>query len=757
MLEIWQRRVRKILGLAALLTLGSMLAVAQTATLSLSSGSGQPGSVVTLNLTLTATTTQPTAVQWTLTYPTKDFSAITVSAGPAATAASKSVTCNNATAGVSTCVVEGTNANTIANGVVATVALTISNTTTDTSSTIGLSGGVSVMAGGSVEATTASGTTVTISLPTQIVTGIKCTPDSVIPPAPSTCQVTLSSAAASGGTSVSISANSSSVIVPTSLSISGGSSSGSFQVATSSVTSTTTAQITASLGSSSAMFPLSLVSPTSTGILVDTTVSQNSTAAGTTITTPSLTTNYPNELLLAFVSGGPGGGLTVTSVTGASLTWVLVQRTNTQSGTAEVWRTFAPTVLSGATVTATFSASVYSSITVETFSGVDPTGTSGSGAIGATVSANAGSGAPTATLTTTRDNSLVMAVGTDSSSASARTPGPLQNLVSQDLSANGRTFWVQTNENTTLISGTAVTINDLAPTSDAYDFSAVEILPPSACLGSMVPATRSFVAGGGSTTAQVATGPGCNWTATTNSSSWVTFNTGSGTGNGSFTMTVAANTTGQARLATVSAGTPSLEIMEGGTTAIFSDVPYGSQFFDYISLMYQDAITVGCSTSPLMYCPATSVTRAEMAVFIVVALDLAMGTSLSYPTTPYFQDVASSSPYFPFVQRIAQLGITAGCSTSPAMFCPTNTITQEEMAVFMIVSWELAEGLTTFTYTETPYFTDVPASSPYFKFVQKMMDMGFWTGCGSDQYCPTSAVTRADMAPMVMRAMLGAP
>lgn len=569
--------------------------------------------------------------------------------------------------------------------------------------------------------------------------------------------MTLSSAAPSGGTSVSISKSSSSVIVPTSLSIPAGSSNGSFQVATSSVTSTTTAQITAALGSSSAGFTLSLVSPTPTGILVDATVSQNSTAAGTTIATPSLTTNYPNELLLAFVSGGPGSGLTVTSVTGASLTWVLVQRTNTQSGTAEIWRTFAPTVLSGATVTATLSASVYSSITVQTFAGVDPSGTNGSGAIGAIVGANGGSGAPTATLTTTRDNSLVMAVGTDTASATARTPGPSQNLVNQDLSANSNTYWVQTDETTTLISGTAVTINDLAPTSDVYDLSAVEILPPSYCLGSVVPGTRSFTSGGGSTTAQVATGSGCNWTATTNSSSWITFNGGSGTGNGAFTMTVAANTTGQARLGTVSAGTPSLEIMEGGTTAIFTDVPYGSQFFDYISLMYQDGITAGCSTSPLMYCPATSVTREEMAVFIVVALDLAMGTTLTYPTTAYFEDVTSSSPYFPFVQRIAQLGITVGCSSSPPMFCPTNTITQEEMAVFMVVSWELAQGLTTFTYTETPYFTDVPATSPYFKFIQKMMDQGIWTGCGSDQYCPTAAVTRADMAPMVMRAMFGAP
>jgi hypothetical protein len=91
------------------------------------------------------------------------------------------------------------------------------------------------------------------------------------------------------------------------------------------------------------------------------------------------------------------------------------------------------------------------------------------------------------------------------------------------------------------------------------------------------------------------------------------------------------------------------------------------------------------------------------------------------------------------------------------MFCPDESITLDQMSVFMIVSWMQVHGLTTFTYTETPYFTDVPASSPYFKFIQKMMDMQFWTGCSSTQYCPSQVVTRAEMAPLVMRSILGAP
>ena len=57
-------------------------------------------------------------------------------------------------------------------------------------------------------------------------------------------------------------------------------------------------------------------------------------------------------LLLAFVSTDFLGGTntTVTGVSGGGVPWVLVGRTNVQSGTAEVWRAFAPAPLTNAVV-----------------------------------------------------------------------------------------------------------------------------------------------------------------------------------------------------------------------------------------------------------------------------------------------------------------------------------------------------------------------------------------------------------------------
>ena len=161
------------------------------------------------------------------------------------------------------------------------------------------------------------------------------------------------------------------------------------------------------------------------------------------------------------------------------MTWALVRRTNVQSGTSEIWRAFAALPLSNVTVSATISQSVGCSLTVMSFAGVDTTGTNGSGAIGATGTANSKSGAPTASLTTTRNGSLVMGVGNDFDNAISRTPGPNQVVVHQDLTSAGDTYWVQMQSAPTTVSGTTVSINDTAPTTDRFNLSICEVIPVS--------------------------------------------------------------------------------------------------------------------------------------------------------------------------------------------------------------------------------------------------------------------------------------
>jgi hypothetical protein len=191
-----------------------------------------------------------------------------------------------------------------------------------------------------------------------------------------------------------------------------------------------------------------------------------------TRTTAAFSTSAPGDLLLALVgSDGPGGGAQTVTVSGAGVSWSLVRRTNTQAGTAEVWSAIASSQLSGVTVTSTPAFGGYDqSLTVLAFKGASGTGNTGT--------ASAGTGGPSVTTTTSRAGAWVFGVGNDWDHATARTVGA--NQVKQHEwvdTGSGDTYWVQSMSAPTPTAGTAVILNDTAPTTDRWNFAALEVLP----------------------------------------------------------------------------------------------------------------------------------------------------------------------------------------------------------------------------------------------------------------------------------------
>ena len=186
------------------------------------------------------------------------------------------------------------------------------------------------------------------------------------------------------------------------------------------------------------------------------------------------------------------------------------------------------------------------------------------------------------------------------------------------------------------------------------------------------------------------------------------------------------------------------QIYQLGYTS-FADVPANHAFHDYIEALYDAGITSGCSTSPAMFCPNSPVTRGQMAVFI----EKALGNPAPNPSpTNMFSDVPGDG-FKPFIEQFYNEGITAGCSTSPLMYCPNNPVTRGQMAVFL----ERAIGNFAPNPSPTDMFSDV-ANDAFKPFIEELYNDGITSGCSTNplNYCPGSPVTRGQMAVFLVKA-----
>ena len=170
-------------------------------------------------------------------------------------------------------------------------------------------------------------------------------------------------------------------------------------------------------------------------------------------------------------------------------------------------------------------------------------------------------------------------------------------------------------------------------------------------------------------------------------------------------------------------------------------------FFNAVNLLREYGITGGCSISPPMFCPNDNVTRAQMAIFIVRSI--VGGDTFAYSAVPHFNDVDAGTFGFKWIQKMYELSIAAGCGGGN--YCPNDSVTRGQMAIFVIRARLGAASDPTFTYPGEAYFTDVPTTHPYFKWIQRMKLDGVTGGCGTALYCPDNPVTRGQMAIFLMR------
>ena len=119
------------------------------------------------------------------------------------------------------------------------------------------------------------------------------------------------------------------------------------------------------------------------------------------------------------------------------------------------------------------------------------------------------------------------------------------------------------------------------------------------------------------------------------------------------------------------------------TGTVFSDVGTGTFGAAWIEQLAAEGITSGCGGGK--YCPTATVTRAQMAVFLVRARH---GIAFVPPAaTGIFPDVPVGSFGANFIEQLVADGITSGCAGGN--YCPNVIVNRDTMAVFLVKAFNL--------------------------------------------------------------------
>ena len=175
----------------------------------------------------------------------------------------------------------------------------------------------------------------------------------------------------------------------------------------------------------------------------------------------------------------------------------------------------------------------------------------------------------------------------------------------------------------------------------------------------------------------------------------------------------------------------------------FDDVQEGTHR-PGIEALRNEGILDGTECGPDLFCPRQPIKRWMMAVWLVRALD---GADPDPVTESRFADAGADRWWTPYVERLAELGVTRGCDSRPARFCPYDLVTRGQMASFLTRAFDLGQALPS-------GFTDT-AGSTHADAIDAVAAVGITRGCMilPARYCPGADTTKGQTATLLERAL----
>jgi len=184
----------------------------------------------------------------------------------------------------------------------------------------------------------------------------------------------------------------------------------------------------------------------------------------------------------------------------------------------------------------------------------------------------------------------------------------------------------------------------------------------------------------------------------------------------------------------------------GDYNKTYSDVDSKAWYYKNVQLISAKGITDGYPDGTFR--PNNNVTRAEFAKMVVETFQF----DTAGQEVTKFEDVKSTDWFYPYVATLYNLGIING--RSETKFAPNEPVTREEMAKMISLALSKA-GKVSLSAIPTISFKDDSSISAWAKkYVAVVVENGIMEGRGNSTFAPKANATRAEVATVIVRALM---
>jgi hypothetical protein len=214
----------------------------------------------------------------------------------------------------------------------------------------------------------------------------------------------------------------------------------------------------------------------------------------------------------------------------------------------------------------------------------------------------------------------------------------------------------------------------------------------------------------------------------------------------------------------------------------FSDVSEDHWAYSYITTLYDKGLVSGCTAvGETNYCPEDPLTREQQSVILVraehpeepgyvpkeVEPAVVPFTDVKDKMTVEVVESATTPPtsYWggKWIAELYELGLTAGCSEDPPMYCPDMAVTRVQLAVFAVKLFRgqdfVAPDPEIQPFEDVALHDDSGVVTWQARWIAQAKSDNLIQNCGTEMekmlFFPNQEATRAEMACMVYFALEG--